>query len=247
MKKSGRMFLLAALMLAALVMSACSGASPANQTSKAPKVQSNIIFTGTIEAINGNQWTINGQTITVDPSVVSGTFNVGDTVTVEASVAQDGSVIVREVKPAADNANSNENLSDNSNDNEDDSNINDNGNENDDNRNNNDNSNDSGQNEVVGVVTAIDSTSITVDGVVYSLDGNSEVKDTIQVGDTVKIEFVTNADGSLTVSEVEVSSEDENDNGNSNDNENSNEDDHNDNANSNDNKQDDSKDGGGDD
>jgi len=77
-------------------------------------------------------------------------------------------------------------------------------------------------NEVVGVVTAMDLTTITVDGVVYNIAAFSEIKGAINVGDTVKLEFITNADGTLRVREVKVSSGDINENGNSNENGNDN-------------------------
>lgn len=63
---------------------------------------------------------------------------------------------------------------------------------------------DQDDNEVVGVVTAIDATTITVDGVVYYLADFTEIEDAIQVGDTVKLEFVVNPDGTLTVREIQI-------------------------------------------
>ncbi|MBI3739340.1 MAG: hypothetical protein HY258_09875 [Chloroflexi bacterium] len=232
MKNSSRVFLLAVVLLAALAMSACGGAAPAEQASKAPHVFSDIVFTGPIEAINGNQWTINGQTITVDPSVVHGTFNVGDTVTVEANVAQDGTVTVNSVDaPEAVSTQSPETETQSPDVTETP-----------------DVSSteapsvtetpDASQNgEAVGVVTAVDASTITVDGVVYNLADFTEIKGTINVGDTVKIEFVTNADGTLTITEVKASSS-----LGSNDNGNSNEDNQNGNSNENSNE---SEDGGG--
>jgi hypothetical protein len=56
--------------------------------------------------------------------------------------------------------------------------------------------------EVVGTVTAVDATSITLNGAVYTLTATTEIKGIVQVGDTVKLEIVTNADGSFTVREV---------------------------------------------
>ena len=56
--------------------------------------------------------------------------------------------------------------------------------------------------EVVGTVTAIDATSITINGTVYNLSATTQVQGVVQAGDTVKLEIVTNPDGSLTVYEV---------------------------------------------
>lgn len=252
--------LLPVFVFAALALSACAGAATPASTAGGSKVEAALVeFTGVIEAIDGNQWTVNGQIITVDPSVVAdGPFNVGDTIKVEAEVAADGTIIVTKVEaPSADdNSNDDNGNDDNSNDdneNEDNSND-DNGND--------DNSNDDDENEVVGVVTAMDETTITIDGQVYSLADFTEIKDTIQVNDTVKLHFIVNADGTLTVSEVELSDpsdigdDNENDDNSNDDNENednSNDDNSNDdNSNSDDSDDDDggnsgSGGGGGDD
>ena len=57
--------------------------------------------------------------------------------------------------------------------------------------------------EIIGVVTAIDATTITIDGVVYNLTTDPEMEN-VKVGDTVKVEFTTAADGRLTAHEIEV-------------------------------------------
>ncbi len=58
------------------------------------------------------------------------------------------------------------------------------------------------KNEVVGVITAMDATSITINGTVYNLMVGAEIKGNFMVGDTVKIEFFVNPDGSITAYEV---------------------------------------------
>jgi hypothetical protein len=57
--------------------------------------------------------------------------------------------------------------------------------------------------EVIGTVTAIDATSITLDGTVYPLSATTQIQGVVQAGDTVKLEIVTNPDGSITVHEVD--------------------------------------------
>jgi len=166
MKKQFR-FLFVVLALVAMFISACGGAATANSSVGGDKPRASLVeFTGVIEAIDGNQWTINGQVITVDPAVLrDGPFAVGDTVKVEAEVQADGSVVVTRVEPPVtglddnsndDNSNDDNGNDDNSNDdNSNDSNSNgDNGNEdngNDDNSNddngNDDNSNDDSSND----------------------------------------------------------------------------------------------------
>jgi hypothetical protein len=174
MKKQSRLFLVLMAMIAVFV-TACGGTATADTSAGGDKPRASLVeFTGVIEAMDGNQWTVNGQIITVDPAVLrDGPFAIGDTVKVEAEVQADGSVVVTRVEPplAADtNDNSNENTNDdnsntslgnvngNSNDNTNSSlgggiggNTNSNSNEslgnsnsNDDNSNDNDNSNDDG-------------------------------------------------------------------------------------------------------
>ncbi|HEY5983883.1 MAG TPA: DUF5666 domain-containing protein [Anaerolineales bacterium] len=58
--------------------------------------------------------------------------------------------------------------------------------------------------EVTGVVEAFDATSVTVDGVVYTITDTTEVDGTLAIGSTVKLEVITGADGSLTVTELET-------------------------------------------
>jgi hypothetical protein len=128
MKKQFRfLFIVAALV--AMLVSACGGTLPAGTSAGSDKPLASLVeFTGVIEAMDGNQWTINGQTITVDPTVLrDGPYTVGDTVKVEAEVQADGSVVVTRVEapalptdaptdvPTDINANVNANSNDNTN------------------------------------------------------------------------------------------------------------------------------------
>lgn len=247
-------FLRAIIVLLGLVLGACA---PAALPSSAPsnvgsgKPVSDVIFTGVIESMDGNQWMIDGQKITVDASVLrDGSFAVGDTVKVEASVAEDGTVTAQRVETpsAADLAE-------------------------------NDNSaptesptsapgdvasqplvfDDSGS-EAFGTLETLTDTSITVGGETFTLVPGAEIKGQLLPGDLVKLHFVTNADGTLSVTEVEIAdptqvgdnsnddnSNDVNSNGNSND-DNSNDDNGNDDNSNDDNGNDDNSDddnGGG--
>ncbi len=162
MKTNKRFLFVTVVLLAAYVLSACGSApvaSPAEQA--AAKVNASLVaYTGTIESMNGDQWLVNGQSLTVAPAVVrDGPFQVGDTVKVEGNVNPDGSFTVSRVEaPSAsdltelprlgdDNVNANSN-DDNSNDDNANANSND-DNSNDDNANangNDDNSNDDNAN-----------------------------------------------------------------------------------------------------
>lgn len=148
MKRKSYLFLLV-MVLIAMFASAC-GAAPA--ASEGPSIggskplASLVEFTGVIEAIEGNQWTVNGQVIMVEPSVISGAaWKVGDTVKVEAEVQADGSVVVTRVKSPDDSVDDNSNDDNSNDDNSNDDNSND-DNGNDDNSND-DNSNDDNSND----------------------------------------------------------------------------------------------------
>jgi hypothetical protein len=88
-------FLLFVLTIATVLLSACSGAA-ATPTSGGGTAQSvPVAFLGTVESMAGDQWVINGQTVTVSADVVQdGPFGVGDQVKVEGAVNADGSFTV---------------------------------------------------------------------------------------------------------------------------------------------------------
>lgn len=230
------------LMLGAYLLSACSGTMPQPVDSVgSPNVQVNdVVFTGVVEAINDSQWTISGQPVSVDVSTaVDPNIGVGDIVKVEARVGQDGVVVAAKVEASGandENANSNS-----SNDNA--SNTNDNtANSTDSQVDGNSNSaNDNGNNgnvadEIVGVVEAVATDSITINGISYGLASFTEFNDVIAVGDQVKIHVIANADGTFTIREIEksIGPGADNSNANSNDNGNANDSDDGANGNSND-------------
>jgi hypothetical protein len=201
----------AVILLGGLLLSACAGA-PASQTvpsagsAGSDKAISEVVFTGAIESMNGDQWVINGQTVTVDPSVLGdGPFVIGDTVKVEAQVVEDGSVTAQRVESssAADIAESATSTPE---------------------------AgfpgtpvvfNEDGM-EAVGAVEAMTDTSITIGGQTYTLAQGAEIKGVITVGTLVKLHFITSADGSLSIQEVEIADPTQVSNGNDNADDNSN-------------------------
>jgi hypothetical protein len=186
-----------------MLMSACAGASSAaaDVSGGGDKVQpAPVEFTGMVESIVGDQWTVNGQTITVDPAVVrDGPFNVGDTVKVEVDVQPDGSLVVTRVEtpeaPAAPEAEASETP---------------------------ETSEtpesvstpdattagivfDDGGTEAFGTVDSIDGNTVVIGGQTFQIETNAEFKDQIAAGNFVKVHFMLNADGSLSVTEIELS------------------------------------------
>ena len=275
MHKINRTTFFSILMVLAYVLSACSGApavQPGNdQSSQSGQVQE-VVFTGTVDSMGGGQWTVSGQAINIDGATsVDANIVVGDNVKVEARVGQDGSVTAIRIETSgADdtNANSNGDNQNDSNANDNTSNSNDNQadnsnstNSNDDNSNGNgnDNSSDDDEQEVSGIVEAITTDSITIDGVVYMLADFTEFNDLIALGDQVKVHVIVNADGTFTIREIEKTTEtgigddnsnsngsDDNSNSNGND-DNSNDNGDDDNGNDDNSNDDDSNDNGDDD
>ena len=160
MKTNKRLFVVTLVLIVTYVLSACGGLpQPAGQSpddQAAIKVRAvEVAYTGVIEVINSNEWTINGQTIVVDPLVVrDGPFQVGDTVKVEGEINPDGTFRVSRVEaPSAadlaelpqlgdDNANENSNDANSNDANANDTNSNDDNSNDDDASNSNGNSND---------------------------------------------------------------------------------------------------------
>ena len=116
------------------------------------------------------------------------------------------------------------------------------------NGNGNDNSSGGIEQEVSGVVEALTTESITINGVTYVFADFTEFKHVIALGDLVKLHVIVNADGTFTIREIEKSDATSVDDGNSNDNgsdDNSNSSNNNGDDNNNSNNNDNSNDDGG--
>jgi len=207
MFKINRFTLVSLVLVGAYLLSACGGALPQSGLPQAGiKVQAKeIVFTGVVEAINGNEWTVSGQVITVEPSAaVDPNIQVGMIVKVEGQVSSTGEVTALKVETSAvldDNASG-------ANANDDNLNANSNANTNDDNSNSaNDNSNETAGagTEIFGVVESLTTDAITVNGIEYQLAQFTEFKDAVAVGDQVKLHVIVNADGTFTIREIEKS------------------------------------------
>lgn len=211
MKQNLRFTVFSVLTLFVLVLSACGATAPAANlpVGGADKAQSAPVeFTGTIQAIKGNQWTVNGQQLVVDAQALGGApaFNVGDTVHIKGTVAQDGTVNVSGMEApkaaaqgfapasaqglgsasAAGDVTPDPSATPDPLVTPDPSATPD----------------PSGQQELVGVIEAINGDQVTIDGVTYTLALGVDVSAFV-VGDTIKIHFVTNTDGTLTITEIQ--------------------------------------------
>lgn len=223
MKNINRFRVLSFFLIAAYLLTACGGALPQTATSeKGPKVDANVVaFTGVVEAINGTEWTVSGQKLMLDPqAALDPNIAVGDEVKVEGNVSADGVVTALKVEssanddavstPSADDSASStpEPISTSSPETSKPPDV--------------DSSPDApdqtagaNENEVFGTVDAITADTITVNGVTYSLTNFTEVKDALAAGDPVKLHVIVNADGTVTVREIEKSVESFDDNSSS--------------------------------
>ena len=253
MKGINRFKLLSIVLLLAYLLSACSGVSPqsGNPVGGGKPQAKEVAFTGTVQAVSGSEITVSGQVVAIDArTVLDPNIKVGDIVRVEAQVTESGAVIALTVESSsvsddATNSNDGNANDDNANTNTGDDNTNSSDNTNgDDNTNSNDNDAGSAEQEIFGVVEAITADSVTIDGVVYQLSSFTEFDDPVSVGDNVKLHVIVNADGTLTVREIEQSdgSDDDNSNDDNGNDDNSNEDNDNDDDSDDDNSNDDDDD-----
>lgn len=227
------------------VLSACSGV-PGSGGANVNDSDPVVTFAGVVESMGAGQWTISGQVVNVSGTTsVDANIAVGDTVKVEAVIDQGGVPTAVKIEfSGADDVNSNDDNGNDDNANDDNSNgdnsNDDNGNDDNTNGNTNGNDNSSGDDiEVIGMLEALTSASLTIDGVEYQIDSLTEFKGEIVVGDQVKAHVIVNADGTLTVREIEKFSGDDNGNDDNSNDDNGNDDNGNDDNGNDDNGNDD--------
>jgi hypothetical protein len=212
MKINNRFKVLSFFLIAAYLLAACGGTLPKATTSaKGPKVEANVVaFTGIVEAINDTQWTVGGQTLILDPQTsLDPNIAVGDQVKVEANVSANGTVVALKVESSAvDEAVSSLSGEAMASSTPDPVGTLDVSSTPDVNSTSEPSSTQAGagaQNEIFGAVEAISSDAITINGVTYNLASFTQIKDTLTVGDQVKLHVIVNADGSFTIREIEKS------------------------------------------
>lgn len=260
MKTIIRLKALSFFLATAYLLAACGGTLPqVSASTQGPKVQANVVaFTGIVESIAGNEWTVSGQKISLAPQVsLDPNIAVGDTVKVEANVLPGGDVMALKVESwgnddvsataSADASSTPDPLGTPSPD----------------------ASSTPGAGsspeastpaaaqpgqaneiEVFGTVQALTANTITVNGLTYNLASFTEFKDAIVIGDQVKLHVISSSDGALSIRELEKSVGFSDDNNNSSggfdDSSNDNSSDDNSNDNSDDDSGDDSNDNGDD-
>ncbi len=190
--KKKMLFALSTLILAALGLAACAPASfaqgvqgiPAVQFSQAGKIAGvSGEFTGLVSVIAPDHWIIAGTPVQIDhQTVIDGTFSVGDTAKAQVRVDAAGTITASRIESASLNDGQptlEATLASTPEGTED------------------------NPEELVGVVQAMSPDSWTISGQVIAVTSQTEIKDGIQLGDTVKVHAFTAADGTLTASEIE--------------------------------------------
>jgi hypothetical protein len=178
-----------------------------------------IEFYGTVTEQMDTQWLVSGITVLLsDATEIYGAPVVDDLVKVEGALQADGSVLVREIKPAlfdgSDDANSNDDRP-------------------------------SGEFEFTGVLQAKNGNTWVVNGITVIITAQTELKGTLQIGEMVKVHGMRQQDASVVAREIENAEGDDSNQDDSGNDDSS--DDNSDDDNSNDDDDDDDDDDGDDD
>jgi hypothetical protein len=162
-----------------------SGSDDAQATLEATPGANAQELVGVVEAITANAWTISGQVIGITAQTeIKDNIIVGDMVKVHVFTAADGSLTAREIELANGMQGTETPEAGNP-----------------------DSSNKAGEMEFFGLVQVMDPGMWTVSGTQFSVTAETEIKDPIAVGDSVKVHATLGTDGSLFAREIELANE----------------------------------------
>lgn len=150
-----------------------------------------VEWIGVIDSISGTTYVVSGKTVNTDAAtVISGTLAVGNVVKVEALLNTDGSFMATAINLVQ--SQTDKNTEDHQGEDSDDQGE--------------DQSEDESGKEVemAGTVDSFSDTSIVVGGVTFAINDKTEIEGTLAVGAMVKIEGVTQTDGTTIAHEIEV-------------------------------------------
>jgi hypothetical protein len=140
-------------------------------------------FTGKVDAISPDSWTVDGKVFAVNAQTkIKDTIQLGDVVKVYYVTNTDGTFTATEIKLA-------DGQSEDSDQDED----------------------DKDKAKFTGKVDAITPDAWTIDGKVFVVNAQTKIKDTIQLGDMVKVTYFVNTDGTFTATEIELTDDDNED------------------------------------
>jgi hypothetical protein len=134
-------------------------------------------FTGKVDAITAESWTVAGQLFAVNAQTdIKGNILIGDMVKVHFVKNADGTFTATKIELAGDQADNSEQ----------------------------NNQGNQGEAEITGKVDAFTPEAWTVKGQVFAVNTQTEIKDTIYLGDVVKVHYLVNPDGTFTATEIEL-------------------------------------------
>jgi protein involved in polysaccharide export with SLBB domain len=158
------------------------GSDDAQATLEAPPGANEQELVGLVETIAADAWTISGQVIGITAQTeIMGNIKVGDMVKVHVFTAADNTLTAREIE-LVDQLQGTETPE----------------------AGNPDSSNKAGEMEFFGLVQVMDPGMWTVSGTQFSVTAETEIKDPIAVGDSVKVHATLGTDGSLFAREIEL-------------------------------------------
>jgi len=147
----------------------------------AERRQAEVEFEGMVDSVEGDLWVIGGFAVLVDEDTeISGDPAVGSRVEVEGRTQEDGTILAFELETVTGD--------DLDEDDEDDDME----------------GEDREEYAVYGTLENLSDRSATVDGVIYVINGESEIGDDLQMGDSVKVKYYEDENGKLIVLEIEL-------------------------------------------
>lgn len=147
-------------------------------------------FFGTVEAMDGNVWTVSGQKVTIGAGTeIKNSIAVGSQVKVHTIPQADGTVLVREIELTQGDDGRDDSASPTS----------------------------TAEREFFGTVEAMSGNVWTISGQQVMLSAGTEIKNSIAIGDRVKVHALPQADGTLLVREIELAQGDDDQNDDRND------------------------------
>lgn len=139
-------------------------------------------FTGTVDQISSESWTVSGTELAITPQTeIKGDPAVGDLVKVHAFEDDLGVLTAREIEPAEADDDDDDDLDDLEDD----------------------------ENEIVGILESVDGDTWVVAGTAFLVTESTEIEDEIQIGDLVKVEFSEDPTGGLVANEIELADDDD--------------------------------------
>ncbi len=169
-----RFHVLSALFAALIVLSACAPQpGAAPSASGASDSFSEVAFIGTLESTSPSEWIVSGQVVKLNAQTqVQNTPAIGETVQVHARVSANGEVTALRIETQTRQQAQAQSALEQS------------------------------GLEFLGVVERIDPSVWVVSGRTFSLDASTEVKGSISVGSSVKVEYTTSADGAFIARQI---------------------------------------------